>query len=48
MKESRQQRALSHRGTTPELRGSRLGERDYPGKRDAAHGTDTPTRTHTV
>lgn len=39
-------RALSHRGTMPELRGSRLGERNYLRKMDAAHGTRHP-HTHT-
>lgn len=42
-------RALSHRGTMPELRGSRLGERNYLRKMDAAHGTRHPhTHTHSV
>lgn len=37
---------VSHRGTMPELRGSRLGERDYPGGQaeNAAHGTGTWSR----
>lgn len=42
-------RALSHRGTMPELRGSRLGERNCLRKKDAAHGTRHPhTHTHSV
>lgn len=42
-------RALSHRGTMPELRGSRLGERNYLRKQDAAHGTRHPhTHIHSV